>query len=191
MNPGEGIGFVFSSSVRGVVGSLSVSSASLSNDEITTSSPIEVLPGELFQVWIRGEENGTIPTPVEIQNISMSLLNLTSTPPRSWLGNNGFIASHLSKELGKYIKGCDIKGIGREDFNLTNREETDKFFLNRYYDVIIHTAIVGGSRLREDDSEVFYQNLSMFYNLLSNQDKFGQLRSLGSWLGNIYQFLLY
>ena len=75
MNPDEGIGFVFSSSVRGVVGSLSVSSASLSNDEITTSSPIELLPEELFTVWIRGEENGTTPTPVEIQNISMSLIN--------------------------------------------------------------------------------------------------------------------
>ena len=32
----------------------------------------------------------------------------------------------------------------------------------------------------KDNSEVFYQNLSMFYNLLANQDKFNQLISFGS-----------
>lgn len=91
-------------------------------------------------------------------------------------GKNGFIGSHLTKKL----VGYNIEGIERNDFDLTNREETNKFFQNKYYDIIIHTAIVGGSRLREDDGEVFYQNLSMFYNLLANQDKFGQLISFGS-----------
>lgn len=91
-------------------------------------------------------------------------------------GKNGLIGNHLSKKL----IGYEIEGIGREDFDLTDREETNNFFKDKYYDVIIHTAIVGGSRLREDGSEVFYQNLSMFYNLLANKNQFGQLISFGS-----------
>ncbi len=91
-------------------------------------------------------------------------------------GKNGFIGSHLIKKLN----GHNIEGIGRNNFNLTNREEANNFFQNKYYDVVIHTAIVGGSRLKEDDGEVFYQNLSMFHNLLANKDKFGQLISFGS-----------
>jgi nucleoside-diphosphate-sugar epimerase len=71
-------------------------------------------------------------------------------------------------------------GIGRDDFDLTDRESTNRWFKDKHFNVIIHTAIVGGSRLKQDDEKVFFQNLSMFYNLLSNQDKFNQLISFGS-----------
>lgn len=90
-------------------------------------------------------------------------------------GKNGFVGKNLSNQLG-----YEITSIGREDFNLTDREATNSWFKDKYFDVVIHTAIVGGSRLKKDNSEVFYQNLSMFYNLLANQDKFNQLISFGS-----------
>ena len=90
-------------------------------------------------------------------------------------GKNGFVGKNLSNQLG-----YEITSIGREDFNLTDREATNNWFKDKYFDVVIHTAIVGGSRLKKDNSEVFYQNLSMFYNLLANQDKFNQLISFGS-----------
>ena len=90
-------------------------------------------------------------------------------------GKNGFVGKNLSNQLG-----YEITSIGREDFNLTDREATNNWFKDKYFDVVIHTAIIGGSRLKKDNSEVFYQNLSMFYNLLANQDKFNQLISFGS-----------
>jgi nucleoside-diphosphate-sugar epimerase len=90
-------------------------------------------------------------------------------------GKNGFVGKNLSNQLG-----YEITSIGREDFNLTNREDTNNWFKDKYFDVVIHTAILGGSRLEQDNEKVFFNNLSMFYNLLSNQDKFGQLISFGS-----------
>jgi nucleoside-diphosphate-sugar epimerase len=91
-------------------------------------------------------------------------------------GKNGYIAQELIKNLDEY----SITSIGRNDFDLTDREVTNEWFKGKYFDVIIHTAIVGGSRLKQDNEKIFFQNLSMFYNLLSNQDKFNQLISLGS-----------
>lgn len=91
-------------------------------------------------------------------------------------GKNGYIAKSLVNKL----KGYSITTVGRDDFDITDREQTNKWFEGKYFDVVIHTAIAGGSRLKTDDEIVFYQNLTIFYNLLSNQDKFGQLINFGS-----------
>jgi UDP-glucose 4-epimerase len=92
-------------------------------------------------------------------------------------GKNGYIGKNLVNKL----KGLhDITSIGREDFDLSDRELTNKFFKNKYFDVVIHTAISGGHRLEKEDSKVFYNNISMFYNLLSNQDNYSQFINLSS-----------
>jgi UDP-glucose 4-epimerase len=92
-------------------------------------------------------------------------------------GKNGYIAKSLIKALSS---NHNITAIGREDFNLTCRESTNKFFKEKYFDVIIHTAIAGGSRLKKDDGDTFYQNIQMFYNLLNNKHCFHKLLSFGS-----------
>lgn len=92
-------------------------------------------------------------------------------------GKNGYIAKSLANKLKEKHS---IVGIGRDDFDLTDRETTNEWFKDKYFDVIIHTAISGGNRLKQEDGEVFFKNLSMFYNLLANQDKFSQLISFGS-----------
>lgn len=91
-------------------------------------------------------------------------------------GGNGYIARSLINKL----TGYEITSITRSDFDLSNREATNNWFQDKYFDVVLHTAILGGSRLKQDDEKVFFQNLSMFYNLLYNQDKFNQLISFGS-----------
>ena len=95
-------------------------------------------------------------------------------------GGDGYIAKSLNKGLWKGSDRPNITYITRKDFDLIDRRATNNYFKDKYFDVVIHTAIVGGNRLKEDDSKVFYQNLSMFYNLLANQDKFNQLISFGS-----------
>jgi UDP-glucose 4-epimerase len=90
-------------------------------------------------------------------------------------GKNGYIGSSLISKLD-----YEITSIGREDFDLTDREATNNWFKNKYFDVIIHTAISGGSRLKKDGDEVLAKNLKMFYNLMANVSKFKQLISLGS-----------
>ena len=91
-------------------------------------------------------------------------------------GGNGYIAKSLTKNLKEY----NITTITRQDFNLANREATNKWFKEKYFDVVIHTAAKGGSRLKQEGGDDFYQNLQMFYNLYYNQHCFRKLISFGS-----------
>lgn len=99
-------------------------------------------------------------------------------------GKNGYVGSSLLSKLGSLFDFTHPNfciGVGREDFDLTDRVSTTNF-LSRYgyFDVIIHTAICGGSRLKKDGNDVLANNLKMFYNLMANENRFGQLISLGS-----------
>ena len=89
-------------------------------------------------------------------------------------GGNGYIAKSLAKELN------NVTLITRKDFDLTSREATNIWFKDKFFDIVIHTAISGGSRLKKDDGNVFYQNIQMFYNLLNNKSNFKKLISFGS-----------
>jgi len=94
-------------------------------------------------------------------------------------GKNGYVGSSLLTKLS--TPDNEVVGISRKNFDLTNRELTNDFFNNEVkFDVIIHTAVKGGSRLKVDGDDVISDNLKMFYNLLSNEDKFDQLINLGT-----------
>ena len=92
-------------------------------------------------------------------------------------GGNGYIAKSLSKNFSEKY---DITSVTRKDFDLSDPIETFKWFQGKKFDVVIHTAIVGGSRLSPDGPDVLRQNLMMYYNLLSNKKSFGKLISFGS-----------
>lgn len=92
-------------------------------------------------------------------------------------GGNGYIAKSLYIALKQTH---DIVIITRQDFDLTNNTETTKFFSDKYFDVVIHTAVVGGSRLKPDNFTVVDQNLQMYYNLLSCKNKYGKFIHFGS-----------
>ena len=89
-------------------------------------------------------------------------------------GGNGYIAKSLSKSLDNSIS------ITRKDFDLTDRHATNKWFEGKYFDVVIHTAVKGGSRLLVDGGNIFYENIQMFYNLLNNKHCFSKLINFGS-----------
>jgi GDP-L-fucose synthase len=92
-------------------------------------------------------------------------------------GGNGYVAKSLANAFkDKY----DITTISRSDFDLTDRKAVDTWFKTKYFDVVIHTAIVGGSRLKPEDSAILDQNLNMYYNLLNNKDKFNKFINFGS-----------
>lgn len=92
-------------------------------------------------------------------------------------GGDGYIAKSLYSSLRE---SYDITTVSRSDFDLSSREETDSYFRNKYFDVVIHTAIKGGSRLQSDPIDITYYNLSMFYNLLNNRDCYTKLINIGS-----------
>lgn len=92
-------------------------------------------------------------------------------------GGNGYIAKNLKQGLQSKH---NVTSISRDDFDLTDRIATDKFFANKHFDVVIHTAIAGGSRLRKDTEDIVDQNLIMYYNLLANESKYSKFINIGS-----------
>jgi nucleoside-diphosphate-sugar epimerase len=92
-------------------------------------------------------------------------------------GGNGYIAQSLYKEFeSKY----DITLINRKNLDLTNKLEVDEWFEDQYFDVVIHCAVVGGSRLKEDNNRTIEQNLIMCGNLISNKSHFNKFIHFGS-----------
>jgi len=92
-------------------------------------------------------------------------------------GEDGYIAKSLYESLkDKY----NITTIGRKNFDLTNYKLLDSYLKNTYFDVVIHCAVTGGSRLKTDTFGDMDNNLKMYYNLLNCNDRFGKLIHFGS-----------
>ena len=93
-------------------------------------------------------------------------------------GGNGYIAKGLFKSLKN---NYDVTSISRDNFDLTNYQELNSFFQNKYFDLVIHCAIVGGNRLKKDSYTQTDNNLKMYYNLLQHKDLyFSKLIHFGS-----------
>jgi nucleoside-diphosphate-sugar epimerase len=75
------------------------------------------------------------------------------------LGANGFIGKNLAIYL-------DWVGVTRLDLDLTDQRAVEEYFKTHTYDVVVHCAVMGGSRLKVDDGEVIYKNLLMFENVV-------------------------
>ena len=92
-------------------------------------------------------------------------------------GKSGYVAKSLYNALkDKY----EITMVGRSDFDLTSSIETRVFLSDKHFDVVIHTAVSGGSRLRKDTSKDMDLNLKMYYNLLENRLAYDKLIHFGS-----------
>ena len=92
-------------------------------------------------------------------------------------GGGGYIAKSLYNSLkDKYNITC----ITRQDFDLTNFSETLKYFSDKCFDIVIHCAVSGGSRLKPETWKDMDSNIKMYYNLLSCKDKFTKLIHFGS-----------
>lgn len=92
-------------------------------------------------------------------------------------GGNGYIARSLYKALRE---DYEISLITRKDFDLTCWASTYKFFYDKTFDIVIHTATSGGSRLKEETDSAIRENLLMYRNLLNHRDKFTKFISFGS-----------
>ena len=91
-------------------------------------------------------------------------------------GANGYIGKHLSNSLG-----YDVTCLHRDVCDLTNSIDLANFFYKHgTFDVVIHCAAVGGSRLKKDNGIIFDNNVQMFLNLVKNKNHFGRLIHFGS-----------
>lgn len=92
-------------------------------------------------------------------------------------GGSGYIARSIKNSLwDKY----HIMAPGKDELDLTDSKSVDKFFKDKYFDAVIHTAIKGAATPRDPDETISFWNLVMFYNLLSKKDHFSKLINIGS-----------
>jgi len=96
-------------------------------------------------------------------------------------GGNGNIAKMIKQNLSNEF---NIDVITRDNFDLLDYDSLKEYFKNRSYDILIHTAVVGGRRINEDSSEIVYKNLLMLENLLHFRNKFKYIFNFDS--GAIY-----
>lgn len=92
-------------------------------------------------------------------------------------GSQGYIGKSIYQKLSqKYNITCLNKNV----LNLSNSFDVDKWFSDKFFDVVINAASIGGSRLTPDTANVMYENLKIYYNFHSNKNKFKKFISFGS-----------
>jgi nucleoside-diphosphate-sugar epimerase len=90
-------------------------------------------------------------------------------------GANGYVGSSLVASLNG-----EITKLTRAEADITDPIQVDEFFKDKHFDVVIHCATAGGSRLSVDSAEVTHQNLQMFYNLVRNKKHYTKFINIGS-----------
>jgi nucleoside-diphosphate-sugar epimerase len=92
-------------------------------------------------------------------------------------GGNGFVGRNLIKVLQDEHK---IYSPSSSELDLTDSQQVKTYLQTKYFDVIIHCAIRGGRRLQPDTAVDMYQNLSMYFHLMDNRDRFGKFFNFAS-----------
>lgn len=97
-------------------------------------------------------------------------------------GGNGNIAKIIKNSLPS--DNFNIINPSREELNILDLSTIKTFLINKQFDILIHTAITGGRRLKEDSCEYAYKNIIMFENILILSENFKMIINLDS--GAIY-----
>lgn len=92
-------------------------------------------------------------------------------------GGNGNIAKQIKNNLSCHY---EIINLSRQELNVLNLDEIDKYLEKNTFDILVHTAILGGRRTKEETGEVTHINLLMLENLLKFSHKFKMIINFDS-----------
>lgn len=92
-------------------------------------------------------------------------------------GGNGNIAKMIKNNLSSYF---EIVNLSRNELNVLNFTEIKNYLDKNEFDILIHTAILGGRRTKEENGEVTHINLLMLENLLRFSHKFKMIINFDS-----------
>jgi len=93
-------------------------------------------------------------------------------------GGNGNIAKMIRNNL--LSDAYEIVNLSRYDLDVLNQFDIEKYLSENNFDVLVHTAILGGRRTKEENGDVTHKNLLMFENLLKFADKFKMIINFDS-----------
>ena len=93
-------------------------------------------------------------------------------------GGNGNLAKMIHKNLSS--NNYEITNLSRNDLNVLNELEIEKYLSENSFDILVHTAILGGRRTKEENGDVTHNNLLMLENLLKFAYKFKMIINFDS-----------
>lgn len=94
-------------------------------------------------------------------------------------GANGFIGSNIINLLSSNTDFNFFKGT-RNNIDLCSVDNIEKYLDENQIDAVIHCAIEGGSRLKQDTSDMFYRNILMYENLIKFNHRYKLFINFGS-----------
>ena len=80
-------------------------------------------------------------------------------------GGNGNISKIIVKNLSCEY---DITSITRNDFDLLNELSVSNYLMDKEFDILIHTAIKGGRRTKEEISRSLFHGIVLFCTCIAN-----------------------
>jgi dTDP-4-dehydrorhamnose reductase len=93
-------------------------------------------------------------------------------------GANGTVGRLLNLHLAPWHTVTALQGSA--DLDLLDRDATNKFFLDKHFDCVIHCAAVGTNDTNNSNSLIAQNNLTMWDNLRDHQHKFNRLINIAS-----------
>jgi nucleoside-diphosphate-sugar epimerase len=97
-------------------------------------------------------------------------------------GARGFIGSYLSSYFREY--GHQVFECGRDKLDLLDATAVNAFFNSNYFDLVIHTALIGRENLydlkQSLSDPIVRDNLKMWDNIVRNRHRFKRLINFGS-----------
>lgn len=92
-------------------------------------------------------------------------------------GGNGFIGRNL---VEYFSRKYEVLAPSHKELELLDENSVEEFLKNNKIDVVIHTAVKGGSRKLPSYPNMPKENLKMFFNLASNSKYYKKMIFLGS-----------
>lgn len=95
-----------------------------------------------------------------------------------WLtSGQGFLGREL---LPKLSQKYHVSATNKQEVDLLDGNQVDAYISSKKVDVIVHTAIKGGRRIKQDNASVAYENILMYENLAKNNGKIQKLINFDS-----------
>ncbi|MGA2418067.1 MAG: NAD-dependent epimerase/dehydratase family protein [Candidatus Staskawiczbacteria bacterium] len=107
----------------------------------------------------------------------MNKIDKNNSPKIFLTGGAGFIGRNILEGLGKKY---NFVAPSAKELDLTNTEAVYNFLEKEKFDIIVHTASMGGVRREEESPDAISVNLRMFFNLARAKPFYKKLIMFGS-----------
>lgn len=92
-------------------------------------------------------------------------------------GSGGFIGGNILTHFGKKYS---FLYPSHDELDLLDEEKTLEYFKKHPVDLVIHCAVIGGSRVEQYEKNMFFNNTRIFFNIVRCQQYYKRMINIGS-----------